>query len=257
MTQRVHLYAMAVALVLTGILHGQAIAPASKDTGKPATQEQAKADSHKLPAERGDVVDRIVATVNGDLVLESDLEEEERFTKFYPYGPDEGKPLREQALKRLIDRTLIQQQMAGYPQTAVTDSQVNQDEAELRKDLPACAHADCTTDAGWKQFLTDAGFTEGELRNRIKQRTEVLHFIEQRFRSGVRINDQQIEKFYTDSMLPEYAKQHATAPPLDSVRDRISELLLQQQVSSLLDDWLKTLRDSGRVRILKQGEEAP
>ena len=95
------------------------------------------------------------------------------------------------------------------------------------------------------------------MRSRVKQRIQVLHFIEQRFRSGVRITEEQTAKFYTNNMLPEYAKQHATAPPLDSVRDRINELLLQQQVSALLDDWLKTLRDSGRVRILKQGEEAP
>lgn len=257
MTQRVHIYAATVAVLLAGLLHGQAVAPASKAAGKPATQEQAKADAHKLPAERGDIVDRIVATVNGDLVLESDVEQEERFTKLYPYGNDQGKPLREQAITRLIDRTLIEQQMAGYPQQPVTADQINKDETELRKDLPACAHADCMSDAGWKQFLTNAGFTEDELRSRIKQRIQVLHFIEQRFRSGVRISDKQIGDFYNSTMLPEYAKQHATAPPLDSVRDRISELLLQQQVSSLLDDWLKTLRDSGRVRILKQGEEAP
>lgn len=257
MTLKSHIHAMAAALLFAGSLYSQAIAPKSKVEGKPATQEQAKADAHKLPAERGDIVDRIVATVNGDLVLESDVEEEERFTKLYPYGQDQGKPLREQAITRLIDRTLIEQQLAGYPQAPVTDEQVKKDEDELRKDLPACAHADCTSDTGWKQFLTKNGFTEDEVRSRIKQRIQVLHFIEQRFRSGVRISDKQIEDFYNTTMLPEYTKQHATAPPLDSVRDRINELLLQQQVSSLLDDWLKTLRDSGRVRILKQGEEAP
>lgn len=238
-------------------LCGQAIAPKSQEAGKPATREQSKADVHKLPAERGDIVDRIVATVNGDLVLESDVEEEERFTRLYPYGEGQGKPLREQALTRLIDRTLIQQQLAGFPQAAITKEQVAKDEAELRKDLPACAHADCTSDAGWTKFLSDAGFTEDELRERITQRIQVLRFIEQRFRSGVRISDKQVEDFYNKNMLPEYAKQNATAPPLDSVRGRVSELLLQQQVSSLLDDWLKTLRESGRVRIMKSGEEAP
>ncbi len=235
----------------------QTIAPKSQEQGKPATAEQAKADSHKLPAERGEVVDRIVATVNGDLVLESDVEEEERFTRLYPYGGGEGKTLRDQATTRLIDRTLVLQQLAGFPQTPVTDDQVAKDEEDLRKDLPACAHADCTSAGGWQKFLAQDGFTEEELRARIRQRIQVLHFIEQRFRSAVRISDHQVEDFYNKSMLPEYAKQKATAPPLDSVRDRISELLLQQQVSALLDDWLKALRESGRVRMLKSGEEAP
>ena len=85
----------------------------------------------------------------------------------------------------------------------------------------------------------------------------MLRFIEQRFRSAVRIDDKQISDFYTSTMLPEYAKQNAAAPPLDTVRDRVQEVLLQQQVSALLDDWLKALRDTGRVRVMKQGEEAP
>ncbi|AFL89456.1 SurA-like protein [Terriglobus roseus DSM 18391] len=238
-------------------LHGQAVAPKSAAEGKPATKEQAKADSNKLPAERGDVVDRIVAIVNGDLVLESDVEVEERFTKLYPYSTDSSKPLREQAITRLIDRSLIEQQQAGYPMTPVTDEQIKKDEADLRKDLPACAHADCTSNAGWKDFLTKVGFTQEELRERLRERESVLHFIEQRFRNGVRITDKQIEDFYNNTMLPEYAKQKATAPPLDSVRDRIEEVLLQQEVSSLLDQWLKTLRDSGHVRMMQKGVEAP
>ena len=85
----------------------------------------------------------------------------------------------------------------------------------------------------------------------------MTRFIEQRFRSAVRISDKQISDFYTNTMLPEYAKQNAAAPPLDTIHDRVQELLLQQQVSVMMDDWLKTLRDTGRVRIMKQVEEAP
>jgi len=46
-------------------------------------------------------------------------------------------------------------------------------------------------------------------------------------------------------------------PPLASISARIEELLLQKQVTQLLDDWLKTLREQGSVRILQPGEEAP
>ncbi len=231
--------------------------PMPRQDSKPPATQQTRADANKLPAERGDVVDRIVATVNGDLVLESDIEEEERFTSLYPYGDTAGKSLREQALTRVINRTLIMQQMASFPQPPVTDAQVDKEEADLRKDLPECAQANCTSDAGWKAFLTKNGFTEDELRERLRQRAEVLRFIEQRFRSATRISDKEIEDFYTNTMLPEYAKQKAPPPPLDTVHDRIQELLLQQRVNAMLDDWLKSLRDTGRVRMLQQGQEAP
>lgn len=58
-------------------------------------------------------------------------------------------------------------------------------------------------------------------------------------------------------MLPQYAAEKVAPPSLDTLSARIEQVLLQQQVSSLLDQWLKTLRDQGSVRILKDGEEAP
>lgn len=235
----------------------QQATPTPGPAGKAREKIQKKADEHKLPAERGDVVDGIAATINGELILESDIEEEERFTRLYPYGAAEGKSPREQALTRLIDRTLMLQQLAGFPQVPVTDAEIAKEEGDLRKDLPACSHVDCVSDAGWQKFLASDGFTREELRDRLRQRVQVSRFIEQRFRSAVRIEDKQISDFYTNTMLPEYARQHATAPPLEAVHDRVQEVLLQQQVSALLDEWLKTLRDTGRVRILNHGEEAP
>jgi hypothetical protein len=58
-------------------------------------------------------------------------------------------------------------------------------------------------------------------------------------------------------MLPEYAKQNVTPPPLETIKQRVEEVLLQQQVSALLVDWLKSLRAQGSVRILTPGEVAP
>ncbi len=228
-----------------------------KSSGKAssaATQQQAEAN--KLPAERGDVVDRLVAIVNGDIILESDIDEEERFSKLYPYRTTSGDTPREQALTRLIDRDLILQQIR-QPQPDIDKAKVDGEEDDLRKDLPACIHADCQTDAGWARFLASAGFTEDELRARLRLRAEVLRFIEQRFRNGIRITEKQIEDFYTETMLPQYRKEHATPPSLEVLSPRIEELLLQQEVSKLLDGWLKSLRESGNVRILKSGEEAP
>ena len=92
---------------------------------------------------------------------------------------------------------------------------------------------------------------------RWRSRMEVLRFIEERFRMGARIQPADIKNYYDKTLLPQYAKQHATAPPLDTISDRIQEILLQQQVSNLLGDWLKSLRAQGSVVVLKQGEVAP
>ncbi len=204
---------------------------------------------------RGESIDRIIAIVNGQIILQSDLDEEIRFAKLQPYRLGFGKNLREQAMSRLIDRTLILQQQQGMGQTPITDAEVDAAIVDLRKDLPACAHASCETDEGWTKFLAGVGFTPKEVRERWRLRLEVLRFIEQRFRAGIRISEAQIEEFYKNTMLPQYAQQKVQPPPLEAVSARIEQVLLEQQVSVLLDQWLKTLREQGSVRILKDGED--
>jgi len=209
-----------------------------------------------VQAQQSIVLDRVAAIVNGELVLESDVDEELRFTAFQPYRVDAGES-REAALNRLVDRTLILQQEKLQPQTEVSDEAVHEELQQLRQQIPACKRYDCTTDVGWEHFLSDNSFTEAEVEARWKQRMEVLRFIEVRFRSGARITQPEIQDYYKQTLLPEYEKEKVKPPPLDSVSDRIQEVLLAKKVNSLLDEWLKSLRDQGSVRILKPGEEAP
>jgi hypothetical protein len=89
------------------------------------------------------------------------------------------------------------------------------------------------------------------------QRMQLLRFIEVRFRNGIAISDAEIKAYYEKTMLPEYAKRSVTPPPLERVSKRIEEVLLQQEVSELLQDWLKSLRAQGSVRMMTPGEVAP
>jgi parvulin-like peptidyl-prolyl isomerase len=201
-------------------------------------------------------LDRIVAVVNNDLVLESDVDAEKRFAAFQPFS--EPQPLvRERLIERLVDRDLILQQLKLQPQPPIPDAQVDAQLATLRKTIPECAQYHCETDAGWAKFTAAQGFTPQEVRQRWRVRMEVLRFIEQRFRMGVRIQQADIDAYYKNTLLPAYKKQNVTPPPEDTIADRIQEILLQQQVTALLDDWLKALRAQGSVRVVKAGEELP
>jgi peptidyl-prolyl cis-trans isomerase SurA len=207
-------------------------------------------------APRGVELDRVVAVVNGDLILDSDVDEERRLSAFQPFRVirETG---RDQSLERLVDRTLILQQSRLQPETPITDAQIEAQFAVLRKDIPACKEQHCETDAGWQKFVTDQGFTMEELKSLWGQRMEVLRFIEERFRTGIRISDEDIQGYYEKTLLPEYARQKALAPKLETIAPRIQEILLQQQVSGLLTDWLKSLRAQGSVRMMQPGQVAP
>jgi peptidyl-prolyl cis-trans isomerase SurA len=44
---------------------------------------------------------------------------------------------------------------------------------------------------------------------------------------------------------------------VEAISNRIQEVLLQQRVSSLLNDWLQSLRAQGSIVLLHPGEGAP
>ncbi|WP_158943221.1 SurA N-terminal domain-containing protein [Granulicella sp. S190] len=207
---------------------------------------------------QGVELDRLVAVVNGDVILESDVDEERRFEEIQPYRRTAADRSRDKTIERLIDRALILQQSALEPEDAVSDKELDDQLAMLRKDIPDCKQQfQCATDEGWTKFLASHGFTEEEFRERWRQRMVLLKFIEVRFRNGIKISDAEIKEFYETKMLPEYTKKNVAPPKLDTISKRIEEVLLQQQVGALLVDWLKSLRVQGSVKVMTPGEVAP
>jgi peptidyl-prolyl cis-trans isomerase SurA len=228
-------------VVMTALMQGQA----AGGSGQAGTQNGA-----------GVVLDRVVAVVNGDVILESDVDEERRFEEIQPYRSTTSFT-RDRTIERLIDRALILQQSALEPEDAVPDKDLDDQLMTLRRDSPACKQFHCETDAGWKKYVEDHGFTVEEFRERWRKRMELLKFIEVRFRNGITISDGEIKSYYERTMLPEYAKRNVTPPKLETISNRIEEVLLQQQVGALLEDWLKSLRAQGSVRMMTPGEATP
>ncbi len=269
------LWAVALAAALAS---GGALAQSSSAKVPPAVSKPSVAHSDspasrivlpklpEMPPVEGLEVDRVVAIVNGQLILDSDVDLERRFAALLPYGESSGAFDRNAAIERLINRDLILQQMQLQQGDEITQKAAAQDLDELRESIPVCKAYRCDTKEGWDRFLATEGFTAESLVSMWRQRLEVLAFIELRFRTGIMISQPQIRQYYEKTMLPQYAALKVTPPPLKDIATRIQQVLLEQQVSKLLDDWLNSLRAQGNVVVLdrsgtgqpsRSGEEAP
>src|ERR1700722_13338956 len=191
---------VAAFVMMTALMQGQAAG-----SGQAGTQNGA-----------GVVLDRVVAVVNGDVILESDVDEERRFEEIQPYRATTNFT-RERAIERLVDRALILQQAALEPEDVVSDKELDAQLLTLRKDIPACKQYHCETDEGWQRFIGDHGFTAEEFKDRWRKRMQLLKFIEVRFRNGVTISEEEIRAYYEKTMLPEYAKRNVTPPKLEAI----------------------------------------
>lgn len=233
-------------------------APAAQAASTPGKAPVPKSVPSMMPHAPGEQIDRVVAIVNGEIVLDSDVNEEHRFEAIQPYPSSAGtQPTREREIERLVNRALILQQARLQSQDTITDADVDKEINNLRKTLPGCKAGECATDAGWSRFLAGKGFTATEFRTRWRERMEVLAFIQERFGAGTSVSEGQVREFYQNTMLPQYRKAGTKPAPFASVEARIREVLQQQQVSNLLRDWLQSLRAQGSITILHPGEEAP
>jgi hypothetical protein len=195
------------------------------------------------------VLDHVVAVINGSVILESDVQEEIHYGVLQPFSVNPARNTPQRALQRLIDRALILQQMqATQAATPPAPEEVQHRLTELRTVIPECAQYHCQTEAGWKAFLKAHGLTEQEVEKHWTERMTILSFIQSRFGSGVRVTPQEIADYYNKTLVPQLHGQKP--PPLASVSDRIQEILLQQRVSSLLLEWLQSLKSEGSVSIL-------
>lgn len=204
------------------------------------------------------VLDRVVAVVNRQAILSSDIDEEIRLSVLDPSRSGNTVYTRQQALDRLISRTLIQQQIRRDDMDTAEPEpdEVKVRVADIRRELPECVHQNCASDEGWKTFLAAHGLTEEKVSEYFRNRLEMLSFIETRFRSGIHIAPQDVENYYRNTLLPQY-KTGESVPSFDKVAPRIEEILLQQQVTSMFDEWLTNLRGQGDVEILDPSLEKP
>jgi peptidyl-prolyl cis-trans isomerase SurA len=190
------------------------------------------------------VIDRIVATVNGHVILQSDWEEALSYEALLSnrnlkqFSADD----RRAVLDRLIDQELLREQMKSADFRHATDVEVAARVAQARKLYPQAA-----SDEAWRDLLAHYRLTQKDLQEHVRQQIDVIRLIDARLRPTVRIDSKSIEAYYRDQFVPQLRQAGASDVPLAEVAAKIQELLTQEKVSELLVSWLQTLRSEGQV----------
>lgn len=204
-----------------------------------------------MPGQEAQTIDRIVATVNHKPVLQSEWEDGLRFEGFLqgrsPETFTQGE--REQALNRLIDRVLLAQQMQA-------DYSASPQELADRKDEIRAELQGAESEKGWRELLARYGLSEETFNAALENQLTVLHFIELRLRPSVRVSREEIEEYYNQTLSPAVKKSGKEPEPLDQLRPRIRELLVQKQMDSVLEDWLANLRSQSEIHITSANDDA-
>jgi peptidyl-prolyl cis-trans isomerase SurA len=191
-----------------------------------------------------ETVDRIAVSVGNIGITQSEIEQQLRFEKFMdgqPQSAEPGPAQLEAARDRLVRQTLL----ALEAETEDTDSSGLAAEAgrlldEVRKLYP--------DEESYQTALSATGCTQDQAVQRLMNHVRILRLIDQKLRPNAWVEPAEIETYYQKTIVPKYSESHETPPPLEELEQQIRELLLQQEVDQLLDDWLKEIESSRRVK---------
>ena len=196
-------------------------------------------------AQAGEILDRIVATVNGHIILQSDWADALRYEAFVDNRSLDQFPLTERkaALDRLIDQELLQEQMRASDFRHATEEEVRKRIAEIRSRYPGS-----DGDQGWRAVLDRFGFTEDGLKQHVALELDLLRLVDARLRPNVSIDSKSIESYYNQELLPQLRQSGKGEVPLAEATPKIKELLTQQKMNELLVAWLQNLRSGSEIQ---------
>ena len=205
-------------------------------------------------AHAGDVIDRIVATVNGHIILQSDWDEALRYEALLngrapgQFSDDD----RRAVLDRLIDQELLDEQMKSAAFQHASESEAAAQVADARKQYPEGA-----TDQGWQQVLDRFGLTQRDVLLHVQRQIDLMRLVDAHLRPAVQIDSKTIEAYYRDQFVPRLKQSGATEVPLEDVSAKIRELLTEQKVNELMVSWLQSLRSESKVSVPGAGGTTP
>jgi peptidyl-prolyl cis-trans isomerase SurA len=198
------------------------------------------------PAAAGEVIDRIVATVNGQIILQSDWNDALRYEALLSArtASDFNTEERRAVLDRLIDQELLGEQRKSALFKHATEEEAAAEVAQTRQLYPEAA-----TEDGWKSVLSRFGLNEKALVSHVQEQIDLMRLVDAHLRPTVQIDSKSIEAYYREKFIPQLKQSGSGNVPLDEVSAEIRELLTQERVSELMVSWLHSLRSESKVSV--------
>jgi hypothetical protein len=193
-----------------------------------------------LPAQ--EVIDRIVARVDTDIILLSDV----RALAHYQNFLDEKSKTDSEVLDLLIDQWIVRSEAkaALFPQPSDEDVQRSMDRLKRSFSSPE----------EFAEREKQSGLTDEDVLRMLKAQLYLSNYLDSRFRASIQIDEKDIAEFYNSRLVPRAEARGQKPPTLEAARGFIQEALVQRAINVQADKWLKESRARLRVeKLLDEG----
>lgn len=190
-------------------------------------------------ADTGRLVDRVVAVVDDDPILESEIEQAIGLGLVERAAGEDDRALRRRVLDGLIEQRLRFHEVDSFGFTSVPVTQIEAHYREI-----AARFAD---QAALHARLAELSLTESALRQLVARQLMVLTYVEERLGARVLVGLDDIRAYYQTTLTSEMAARHEPLPPIEAVRENIRALLKEQRLNEEIARWTDDLRRQADV----------
>jgi hypothetical protein len=183
-----------------------------------------------------EVVDRIVARVENDIILLSDVSELKKYQELV-----NGKSESESAIvDRLIDQWIVRSEaeLSRFPQPK--DEEIDREVSRVVKSFSSAEE--------YEARKKQSGLNDSEVRKIVTAQLYLDNYLDSRFRPSVQIDEKAVEDFYQSAVIPRAKARGQEPPTLDASRDTIQDVLVQSDIDEQAARWLKESRDRLHVQ---------
>ena len=189
------------------------------------------------------LLDRMVARVENDIILLSDVRELSRYQQFVDGKAESDKEI----LDRLIDQWIVRNEAkaALFPQPS---------EEDIDRSLRRLQRSFSSPEA-FEERKKQSGLSDEDILHMLKSQLYLSNYLDTRFRPSIQIDEPAIEDYYKTRVVPRAESRGQTPPTIEAAHDFIQEALVQRAINVQADKWLKESRTRVRVDNLL-GEDA-
>lgn len=177
-----------------------------------------------------EVVDRIVARVENDVILLSEVRALSRYQQFL-----DGKAETDaQILDRLIDQWIVRTEADVSHSPHPTEADIDRGLSRVRNSFGS--------EQEYEERKKQAGLSDQDVRAMVASQLYLSNYLDSRFRPAVQIGPKEVEDFYQTSVVPRAKARVQEPPTLDAAREAIQEALIQNGINQQAEQWLKESR---------------
>lgn len=195
------------------------------------------------------LVDRIVAVVDGDPILRSDLERVRALGLATLEEGEEEPAFSRRVLDGLIDQRLRLREVDRYGVEPVPSDAVETQLAAIR--------ARFADERAFVEHLATLALDEDRLRHLLRRQLRIASYVESRLGPRVVVDLDTIRGYYDGRFQELLTERGDPIPPIDEVREAIRALLYEEGLNREIDRWTETLRQQADIVDLLDRTDQP